>query len=253
MREALSSVSEDLDWLRNTWLVEPDKLTDADVRRGAATLRRLLVDRGQGAIMAAWRHLQFPGQPIVQAPDLLGLMAQMEHPVENAVGVVAGGAPVSGMSVVALGGHRIQHPETGVPALADEGFAVVVSSIARSLDTYDPLPPGPLSAMIHREWRLLDYVESAGAIRRGQVINRRAIIQFVSNQVGGVHADNLFPNAKNKRDDAQELAAELYSKISADWRNGLLYELFSIGFYLGRSPDLERLSVAIRNKGDGQE
>ncbi|GLQ82616.1 hypothetical protein GCM10007881_61390 [Mesorhizobium huakuii] len=140
----------------------------------------------------------------------------------------------------------MQHPETGVPALADEGFAVVVSSIARSVLTYDPLPPGPFSAMIHRGWRLLDYVESAGAIRRGQVISRRTVIQYVANQVGGVHADNLFPNVKKKRDDAEELAAELYNKISADWRNGLMYELLSIGVYLGRSEDLKKLAAAIQ-------
>ncbi|WP_284278266.1 hypothetical protein [Mesorhizobium huakuii] len=196
--------------------------------------------------MAAWRHLGFEGQPIVQAPDLLGLMGQMQQPITHAAAVVAGGAPVSGMSVVALGGHRVQHPETGVPALADEGFAVVVSSIARSVLTYDPLPPGPFSAMIHRGWRLLDYVESAGAIRRGQVISRRTVIQYVANQVGGVHADNLFPNVKKKRDDAEELAAELYNKISADWRNGLMYELLSIGVYLGRSEDLKKLAAAIQ-------
>ena len=78
------------------------------------------------------------------------------------------------------------------------------------------------------------------------MISRRTIIQFVTNQVGGVHADDLFPNVKKNRDDAEKLAAELYDKVSADWRNGLLYELLSIGFYLGRSEDLKKLSAAIQ-------
>lgn len=196
--------------------------------------------------MASWRQAGFPDQPIVEAPDLVGLLSQLEIPIEHAASMVAGGAPVSGISTIALGGYRIRHPETGVPAMADEGFAVMVSSIVRSLDAYDPLPPGPYSSMIHREWRLLDYLESAGAIRRGQIVRRRDIIQFVCKEAGGVHIDNLFPNAKNKREDPERLAAELNGKIEADWRNGLHYELLSIGFYLGRSRDLAKLSDTIK-------
>jgi len=64
--------------------------------------------------------------------------------------------------------------------------------------------------------------------------------------VGGVHVEDLF-SVSHDRTDAQKLAAELNGKLQADWRNGLIYGLLSIGFSLGQSADLARLAAAIRS------
>lgn len=242
----LITVAEDLEWLGSVWRDEPEKLLDADVRRGAATLRRLLIDNSEGAIMRAWRRLALPNWPTIQAPDVLALLLQQGKPMEHVVSLVAGGASVNGMSVVAIGLHRVRNPDTGVAADAEEGFAVEVSSISR-LAAPGPLPPSPYNNAVSREWKLRDYVDSAGAIRRGKIISRRDVIQFFCKDAGGVHVDDLFATKRN-RTEPQMLAAELNGKVHADWRNGLVYELLSIGNALGHSADLAKLASSIRLK-----
>lgn len=212
----LTSVAEDLEWLRDVWATSPDQLKDDDVRRGAATLRRLLLERGQGAIQFAWRKLGFQGQPKVIGPDMMMLFEQLGKPLEHAVTVIAGGAPVNGVSVVCLGIHRVAHPKTGVPPDAESGFAVETSSIAALVDERGH-PPTEFDPAIRKEWRLGDYIESPGAIRKGAPVSRRDVIQFFSKEAGGVHVDALFPNAR-QRSDTERLAGELYDKVSADWR-----------------------------------
>lgn len=242
----LRSVAEDLEWLGAVWAQEPETLSDADVRRGATTLRRLLIDAGQGAIMAAWRASGFDAQPIVYAPDLVELLKLTEAPVEHAVTVIAGGAPVNEVSFLAIGAHRIKHPKTGVPPDADEGFAVKTGVIAR--DLRGEATPGPYDEASNRPWRLLDFKDSPGAVRRGQLVSRADIIQTICKDAGGTHVDTIF-NRSRKRTEGEALAAELHELVSADWRSGLNYELLSIGAALGRSDDLAKLAAHLRSEG----
>jgi hypothetical protein len=159
--KALQLVAEDLEWLQAAWAVDPDKLSDADVRRGGATIRRLLLERGQGAILKAWRAMGFEKQPLVTGPDLLALLDQLHRPVEHVVSAVAGGVPVNGIEIVALGLHRVRHPKTGVPPDAEEGFAVEVSSVARNLTRAGEVPtPSPYDANINRVWRLAEHAKN---------------------------------------------------------------------------------------------
>lgn len=185
----------------------------------------------------------FTGQPIIVAPDVLALLDQTERPVENVVSLVAGGAPVNGIHIIALSVARVAHPRTGVPADADEGFAVATGSIVRKAGG-EP-EPSDFDPLIQREWPLADYLTSVGAIRLGKPIRRLDIIQFICKDGGGVHVDDLF-GASRQRSGGEELADDLHGKVKADWRNGLIYELLSIGYCLGRSADLARLAIAIR-------
>jgi hypothetical protein len=249
-RNALIAVAEDIEWLQQQWAADPDKLSDADVRRGGATLRRLLLERGQGTIMAAWRQLGFDGQPCVTGPDLIGLLDQTDRPIEHAVSVVAGGVPVSNVVVVGMGVHRVAHPKTGVPADAEEGFAVMVGSIVRRLpQPGEEVPESPYDGNVLRRWRLMDYLDAPGGIRRGQSIRRRDIIQFYCKDAGGVHLDDLF-GADRARTSGEQLAAELDQYVFTDWRNGLTLEVLAIGHALGSSEDLAKLAAAIRSLPD---
>ncbi len=247
--KALLIVAEDIEWLQQCWANEPDNLTDADVRRGGATLRRLLLERGQGAIMAAWRRCGFDGQPMVIGPDLLALLGQLGHTVERTATAVAGGVPISGVIYVATGAHRVDHSD-GTSADAEEGFAVAVGAIAALVSKVgEDVPVTPYDANIHREWRLRDYIDAPGGIRVGKVITRRDIIQFFCKDGGGVHVDQLF-GAVHARKEGELLAAELDKHVFTDWRNGLAFELLAIGHALGRSKDLARLAVVIRELQD---
>lgn len=244
-RGVLLSVAEDVEWLRQYWADEPDRLTDADVRRGAATLRRLLLERGQGAIMAAWRLCGFDAQPTVVGPDLVALLEQLGHPVPHTVSAVAGGVPVSGVFFAATGAHRVDHPD-GTPADAEEGFAVSVGAIAALVPKPgEEVLTTPYDLNINRRWRLRAYLDAPGGIRLGKPIARRDIIQFFCKDAGGVHVDQLF-GAVRARSEGEQLAAELDKHVFTDWRNGLAFEVLAIGHALGRSDDLAKLAAVIR-------
>lgn len=248
-RGVLLTIAEDIEWLRQCWANDPDRLSDADVRRGGATLRRLLLERGKGAIMAAWRLCGFEGQPSVVGPDLLALLNQLGHPIEQTAIAVAGGVPISGVIYAATGAHRVDHPD-GTPADAEEGFAVAVGAIAALLPKPgEAVPRTPYDANLNREWRIRDYIDAPGGIRRGKPIARRDIIQFFCKDAGSVHVDQLFGSVR-VRSEGEHLAAELDKHVFTDWRNGLSFEILAIGHALGRSGDLAKLAAVIREMPD---
>jgi hypothetical protein len=247
---ALLSVAEDIEWLQRYWAKAPDKLSDADVRRGGATLRRLLLERGQGALMAAWRLCGFDEQPTVVGPDLLGLLDQLGHTVERTVTAVAGGVPVAGVTYVATGVHRVDHSD-GTSADAEKGFAVSIGAIAALVPIAgEAVPETCYDASINKAWRLRDYLDAAGGIRKGKTVSRRDIIQYFCKDAGGVHVDELF-GAVRVRTEGEQLAAELDQHIFTDWRNGLAFEVLAIGHALGQSEDISKLATVLRELPDG--
>jgi hypothetical protein len=142
-----------------------------------------------------------------------------------------------------IGAFRVDNPTTGVRADAAEGFAVRVTSIVR-IATDNPTP-GALDVLIEREWYVSDYLESAGAVRKGQVITRKEIIEFFRNYVGGVHHD-LLAGREHAKKNRYELVADLEGHVRADVRDGLYFELLSIGQAVARSADVRALAEKIR-------
>lgn len=233
-------IADDLDWLRDDWLRASKAPSDAELRRGSATLRRLLNDH---MIQRAWRHHCLEGAPTVIAPDLVALAAHQGRELHHAASLVAGGAIVDHAQISMVGAFRVDNPTTGVPADADEGFAVSVGSIIR--DARGPGEPNPLTPLVEREWRLSAYLAAPGAVRRGQPISRRQIIEYFANYAGGVHLDRAVGNANAEKLALFELVAELEQRVLCDKTEGLYFELLSIGQTLGGSPSLQRLAVAI--------
>jgi hypothetical protein len=238
------ATAEDIEWLRDTWWHGKDLLTEPELRRGSAVLRRLLVD---GEILKAWRNHGFEGHPTVIAPD--GAALAVEHGVrlEDAASLVVGGGRLNGIDAAMIGAFRVFNPATGQGPDAESGFAVLVTSILR--DASGPAPPGPLFYMVERAWRLADYLAAPGAVRRGEVISRHLVVQFFANYAGGAHLDRISAVIRNKT--AQyELVAELERRVNADTMDGLYFELLSIGQAIGRSSDMHRLAAAIRAASD---
>jgi hypothetical protein len=235
------SVLEDLDWLRNTWWLEaPDNLDSGDLRRGSSTLRLLLID---GLLQRAWKHHGFQKQPTVTAPDLSGLAKVKGYRTELAIGVIAGGGRQNGIDASFIGAFRVDNPSTGIPADAEEGFAVSVTCIARNAS--DTPPPSPLDPLINRIWTITDYLQSPGAVRRGEIISRQDIIEYFRNYAGGVHHDQVFSTRQHKR-ERYEFVQELERAVRADIRDGLHFELLSIGQAIARSLDCQALAERIR-------
>lgn len=235
------SVLEDLDWLwRDWWVGQPDRLTEGHLRRGSATLQLLLVD---GLLQRAWRHYGFERQPSLVGPDLVAIAASESLRLDLAAGCIAGGGRQNGIDASFIGAFRVDNPSTGVRADAEEGFAVCVTTIARIASG----APGasPLDALIERPWYVSDYLESPGAIRKGEIIKRREVIRYFRNYVGGAHHD-LLRGARHATNDRYELVADLAGHVLADVRDGLYFELLSIGQSVARSGDIRALAERIR-------
>lgn len=236
------SVLEDLDWLWNEWWIgEPDVLSSGHLRRGSSTLRLLLIE---GLLQKAWRHYGFQGQPTIVAPDIVALAADKGYRLDLAASVIAGGGRQNGLDIAFIGVFRVDNPSTGVPADADEGFAVIVSSISRKAT--DTPTSSPLDPMVNRAWPLSQYLEAPSAVRRGVMVKRKEVIEYFRNYVGGSHHD-LLKGTQQKKRPHYELVAELERHVRADIRDGLYFELLSIGQAVARSADIRELAERIKN------
>jgi hypothetical protein len=239
------AVLEDIDWLWNEWWIgQPDGLTEGHLRRGSTTLELLLIE---GLVPKAWRHYGFERQPQLIGPDIVALAAQEGLRLELASGLIAGGGRQNGMDLSFIGAFRVDNPATGVPAEAESGFAVCTTFVARSVSDAPKNESDPLKGLIERSWNLSAYLESPGAVRKGAIIKRREVIQYFRNYVGGAHHDLLRDSrAKGAKTQRYELVADLQKHVIADIRDGLYFELLSIGQSVARSPDIRALAERIR-------
>ncbi len=220
--EGYSPTLEDLEWLHDDWWIgDSDALEADDLRRASATLRRLLTD---GELGRAWRHFGFAGQPSVVGPDCEALAVRLGLDLDLAASLVAGGGRHKNADWSFIGAFRVDNLTTGIPAEADAGFAVQTTAIARQA----PGSPGPLDPMVERSWPVTNYLESTGAVRMGARIKRREIIEYFRNFAGGVHTD-ITKGVGGKKDATYQLIHDLLGHVLADARDGLYFELLSIG------------------------
>jgi Holliday junction resolvase len=237
-----STIADDLEWLKNEWCVVYEPPSDQELRRGSAALRRLLVE---GHLLRAWRKYGFVDQPTVEGPDVRALAAHEGLHLGDAVSLVAGGGCLNRVQSSLIGIFKVYNPETGKGPDADEGFAAKTTFCAR--DVRDPEIVNDLTLHCRKAWRLLDYLQSCGAVRLGKIISREEIIKFFANYAGGVHLDR---GAPPKGKTSYALIADLEGKVRADGMEGLHFELFSIGYAIGNSPDLHRLIEKIRTSDE---
>jgi len=233
------SVAEDIEWFQTEWLVRADNLSDAELRRGSTQLRLLL---NEGLASKAWRDYGFDRQPMLDGPDIVALAARDNLRLDLAASVVAGGGRVNDVDMAFIGAFRIDNPTTGIKANAEEGFAVSVTAVTRDARR---ATPGELDALVNKPDYVDRYLSAPGAVRRGELISRRDIIEYFRNYMGGSHHDFATgkPHARNAK---YELIAELEQMLRADVRDGLHFEILSIGQAVARSDDMRRLAARIR-------
>jgi len=196
--------------------------------------------------MHAWRHFGLQGQPTVRGPDVEALLIECGHKLELTASLIAGGGRVNGIDMAMIGVHRVDNPSTGIPARADEGFAVAVGSIARdATGRRGPTTPSDLDAHLERKWTLSNYLDAPGAIRRESFISRRDILQFFCKLAGSVHLDRVLYSSR-KRPWSFERIKEMEGRVLADRRDGLLFEVLSMRQAVGRPHDMTVLAAMIR-------
>jgi len=236
----LTAVAEDIEYFRSWWEHSPVVADNAIIRHGSAALRRLLVEDVAGT---AWRQLGFEKGPTLKGPDLLAFLKKLGVDTSLVAAAVAAGVRFAGIDWAFINAHRVDNTSTGVPATAEEGFAVSSGSVAR--DARNPAP-SDLDPLIDRTWRLHEYLDAPGIIRIGQAVNRREVIKHVANEMGGVHL------GKNTSSDIRELLEGAEKALFIETKDGsslrtYFIEILAIGQAIGRSADFQKLAVAIRN------
>ena len=199
----LRTIIEDLEYLRTT---RNGQVSDAEVRRGSAVLRRLLVEDIYGQ---AWRDVGLPRQPTVIAVDINGLVDAAHR--GDVVLALCSGLMMSGVSMAG------------------------VTIFKRHIPTSQPSPPlTPDGFPGEREFGLSEYLSSEAGIVGGRSATRRDVIKYFANVKGGVHLGQ-----RQKKAEAKLVArmTKFEKRVSIIRRDGLLAEFIAIVQAVARSPD----------------
>jgi hypothetical protein len=207
----LEVVAEDLDYLK---IAFGPAISDPDIRRGSAVLRRLLVE---GIYGKAWRAVGFERQPSLIAVDLDGIIGSERHKV---VCAMAWGAHFRGALMAS--------------PCTNEG-SVVIGSATPPLrkDGY----PG------EKTFFLTDFLESTSGVTKDIRVNRREIIKYVANVKGGVH---LGPKARASEQDLIKKMEKFERSMSVNTTDGILVELVAIAQAVAFSDDTGRFLAKVR-------
>jgi hypothetical protein len=209
-RESIAMVAEDLEYLAS-W---PGDITDPEIRRGTAVLRRLLVEDAYGA---AWRAIGRDKQPTLIAVDLDLMLG--EHAAAMKI-ALACGADFRDMKMAAICGHK------GGP-----------------LATPPPAPVRKDGYPFERIFTLSEYLKSTSGVVEGRRFNRREVIKYIANVKGGVHLSAQVRKQEQKLIDRLAKAEKRFTIHTTD---GLLVEAVAIAQSLGGSADAKILIAAAK-------
>ena len=192
-------------YLKEKW---DQQIDNNSLRISSVILRRLLIEDNLGR---AWRVLGLLKQPKILAPNL---EEAIQHISCNKITFAqAGGANFKGMTI---------------NYLCEVNFAMTPEQIKSRSQNRLNLSLTP--------FYLNKFLESPCFIYEGNVINRRQLIQYITNKLGGVHID------ADRDSDEQEF--EFLDAISNSCRvidkDAIYYELLSLGQSLLRSRDIAK-------------
>lgn len=200
----LRIVADDLQYLAE-W---GSDISDGEIRRGSAVLRRLLVEDAYGH---AWREIGKDKQPSLIAVDLSAI-ATPENLPEIALALAAG-AHFRGVQMACMVVNRGAKPIGELsPPLRDDGY------------------PG------EQEFTLSQFLSSLAGVVEGRTFSRRDVIKYIANVKGGVHLSQ-----KQRKAEAKLVArlGKIEKRMIVQTTDGLLVELVAIGQALGHSQDAQ--------------
>lgn len=215
--EELITVAEDLHYLKTGWV---RNISDAEIRRGSAILRRLLVEKRMGQ---AWREVGFEREPIILGGNLEAQLSGVDR--SSIMVALAGGAEVQDWNGSALLFVKLKPYENKPP---ERNFS-----------------PEEMEAIMAHPFSLSQYVESECAVVQGQSIKRRELIKYMANVRGGVHLGKEITGQKME-DSLIRRIRLLEGGVDAFQKSGLTFELLAIGQSVGKSPDTQKLIDKIR-------
>jgi hypothetical protein len=214
-KAGIVAVAEDLHYL-STW---GPNIPDAEIRRGSAVLRRLLVEDAYGQ---AWRASGRKKQPRVVAIDIEPFLKAASF--KDLDMLLAAGADFRGIQAALAAGYRLDHtPQVPLP---------------------DPLSAAGYPG--EREYMLSEYVSSpSGYVAGAGVFTRRDVIKYIANVRDGVHASSEKPRREEEALVAR--IGEMDKRVNFMMSDGMLFELVAIAQAIGRSADAKDFALSILN------
>ncbi|QNN54599.1 hypothetical protein [Nocardioides mesophilus] len=210
-------VVSDLRYLQRQWS-SVDRLEEDNLRRDSATLRRLLIDNGNGLLTNYWKSLGHKGQIKVTTVDMRAYLEGVDLKALQFAG--AGGAR--------NGGAQVSATLVSSKVLTEEEIR----------NRYERATDGPPT----RTSTLSTFLDSTGIRVAGVAVSRRNIIQFVGNRLGGVHFDETRGHAKaHVAEQFAALDSAVEMKV-ADL-NAIYFELLSIGQSVLDSEQVQELML----------
>ena len=209
--DSLIAIAEDLEYL-SQWGAE---ISNAEIRRGTAILRRLLVEDAYGT---AWRTIGEPKQPSLPAVDLSLLL---DNDSNEVVYALAGGANFRGMQMACM--------------LLNKG--------SKPIGSFPPEPIRENGYPFERMFTLSEYLSSPSGVVEGRTFNRREVIKYLANVKGGVHL-----SAQQRKAEEKLIArlGKIEKKLMIHNTDGLLVEVVAYAQSLGNSEDAKRFVLKVR-------
>ena len=211
-QDSLIAVAEDLEYL-SQWGMD---ISNGEIRRGVATLRRLLIEDAYGG---AWRAIGGVKQPSLPAVDLSLLVGDDVNKVSYAL---AAGANFRGIRIAS-------------------------SIVSKGKNAIDWAPPEMIREdgyPFERMFTLSKYLSSSSGIIDGRSFNRGELIKYLAYIKGGVHL-----NEKPKKQEEKLIArvGKIEKKIMVHNTDGLLVEAVACAQSLGNSKDAKYFIKKVRS------
>ena len=207
LTELTRIVREDLEYIRDTWR----DISEASLRRGSVTLRRLLID---DELLRAWKAVGFKEGFTLKAPRADTLL---ESPESGSIHVIiSGGGMLEGMTM---------------------GLATINAG-RRAIKVMNGNP-------MEHSFRLKEFMSSTSIYVERTKISRHEIINYVANKLGGAHTDFTRGGGKGLKQSILDrnvgkfrFGGQIPSKFEGV--NAVYFELLFIGQLVALSEDAGR-------------
>ena len=196
------------------------KINDESLRRSSNVLRNLLVEDQFGK---AWRIVGFEKQPKIKAPDLELCIEGLD--LSKITLAQAGGAFYHGMQTMAFASGRY--------------FLTPEQRTKRAQQSPESL---------EREFYLMEYLDSPCIIIKGTKINRRQLIKYVANKLGGTHID-FRRNPSIDTDKKYIVLDSIPNNLEIGDKKALYLELLALGQCVAKAADTEKFILKVNNFG----
>jgi len=211
----LEVVANHLRFLCEEW---DQNIDDESLRRSSNVLRMLLVEPN---LLNAWQIAGFSREPEIVAPTLEKHL--QTYSLNDILFATAGGAEYKGTTIAML----------------------CISSEARTPEQIREI--SKIGPFILKHHKLVEFSESTCIIVRGLSVNRRELIKYVANKLGGDHID-LRRDLSKPLEQKFAYLDKIRETIQVAEKNAIYYEILSIGQSLVRSDDVQRLRNRLQMK-----